>query len=240
MNEVLSSKPQPFVNLQHRLIERFCPDADRRFFETERFAWVGEIESAWRIIRRDLDAALAEPERIPDWASLSERQSVFAGTRWKTFMFYFYGRRVEENCERFPQTAALLRRIPGMNLAMFSILDGNARIPTHQGPYKGVLRYHLGLKVPVENETCALRVDNEVRCWKEGKSLIFDDTFEHEVWNLDPRPRVVLFVDFFRPLPGWLAVLNRGIAAAAVHSHTVKEAQETASRYARGRGTEKS
>ena len=31
---------------------------------------------------------------------------------------------------------------------MFSILAPGKRIPPHDGPYKGVLRYHLGLDGP--------------------------------------------------------------------------------------------
>ncbi|WP_197530127.1 aspartyl/asparaginyl beta-hydroxylase domain-containing protein [Gloeobacter violaceus] len=115
---------------------------------------------------------------------------------------------------------------------MFSILDANAHIPPHHGPYKGVLRYHLGLIVPVEDERCAVRVDNEVRSWKEGKSLIFDDSFEHEVWNRDPRRRVVLFVDFPRPLPPVLSVINQGILAMARHHKDAKRIEQSASRYA--------
>jgi aspartyl/asparaginyl beta-hydroxylase (cupin superfamily) len=32
--------------------------------------------------------------------------------------------------------------------AFFSILDGGKSIPRHAAPYRGYLRYHLGLKVP--------------------------------------------------------------------------------------------
>ena len=62
--------------------------------------------------------------------------------------------------------------------------------------YKGVLRYHLGLIVPGSEGSCRIRVGNDVRCWKEGKSLIFDDSHPHEVWNDCDSYRVVLFVDF--------------------------------------------
>ncbi len=47
-----------------------------------------------------------------------------------------------------PRTAALMREIPGMTTAMFSILSPRKHILDHRGPYKGVLRYHLGLIVP--------------------------------------------------------------------------------------------
>ena len=100
-----------------------------------------------------------------------------------------------------PRTAALMREIPGMTTAMFSILSPRKHILDHRGPYKGVLRYHLGLIVPRDAEACRIRVGEDIRHWEEGKSMIFDDTFNHEVWNDTDETRVVLFVDVLRPLP---------------------------------------
>ncbi len=50
---------------------------------------------------------------------------------------------------------------------------------------------------------------SQTRPWHHGKSLIFDDTFNHEVWNDTDETRVVLFVDVLRDLPGYLSVPNR-------------------------------
>ena len=50
---------------------------------------------------------------------------------------------------------------------------------------------------------------DEWRHWEEGKSLLFDDTYDHEVRNEAETVRVVLFVDFLRPLPGWVGRFNR-------------------------------
>ncbi|MFM8275542.1 MAG: aspartyl/asparaginyl beta-hydroxylase domain-containing protein, partial [Cyanobium sp.] len=49
-------------------------------------------------------------------------------------------------------------------------------------------------------ESCGLRVASEVRSWREGECLVFDDTAEHEAWNRSSRTRVVLLLDF-RPQP---------------------------------------
>ena len=48
-----------------------------------------------------------------------------------------------------------------------------------------------------------------MRSWKEGKSLIFDDSHPHEVWNDCDSYRVVLFVDFLRPVFFPASLLNR-------------------------------
>ena len=52
---------------------------------------------------------------------------------------------------------------------------------------------------------------NDVRRWKEGKSMIFDDSNEHEVWNDTDCYRVVLFVDFVRATIFPLSIVNRSI-----------------------------
>jgi ornithine lipid ester-linked acyl 2-hydroxylase len=193
-----------------RMISRLSRDGNRTFFEADAFPWVARVESDWRLVRTELDALLTNREAIPNFQDLSEEQrALTAGEEWKTFVFYAYGHAAGENCARCPQTARLLRSIPGLKSAMFSILAPGKHLPEHRGPYKGVLRYHLGLIIPEPPGSCRIRVGNEVRTWSEGRSLIFDDSHPHEVWNDSARHRVVLFVDIERPLPFPLSVVNR-------------------------------
>ncbi len=188
-----------------------APDGKRTFFPTAGFPWVRDVESGWRDIREELEILLRDRARIPNFQDVSEDQKLLTeGDQWKTYFFYAYGHRAEANCERCPRTDRLLRRIPGMMTAMFSILAPGKHIPEHRGPFKGVLRYHLGLVVP-EPEKCRIRVSQDVRSWREGESLIFDDTYPHEVWNDSVRERVILFVDFVRALPFPLSLANRAV-----------------------------
>jgi aspartyl/asparaginyl beta-hydroxylase (cupin superfamily) len=47
---------------------------------------------------------------------------------------------------------------------------------------------------------CAIRVGDEVRTYREGELMVFDDSWEHEVWNRHPTDgRVVLLVRFWHP-----------------------------------------
>jgi len=55
---------------------------------------------------------------------------------------------------------------------------------------------HLGMVVP---QGCYIRVGPEERTWEEGKMLVFDDSFEHEVWNHSEFVRIVLFMNFWHP-----------------------------------------
>jgi beta-hydroxylase len=71
-----------------------------------------------------------------------------------------------------------------------------------------------------------IRVENQVHCWEEGKALIFDDAYEHEAWNEAANPRVVLFVDFLKPLRFPANILNRLIMTLALFSPYVREGNE--------------
>ena len=63
--------------------------------------------------------------------------------------------------------------------------------------------------VPRNEKSCGIEVNEETYHWKEGKAVVFDDTFEHEAWNDSDQERVVLFIDFERPLPVWLVPMNK-------------------------------
>jgi beta-hydroxylase len=112
-----------------------------------------------------------------------------------------------------------------MTTAMFSILSPRKHILDHRGPYKGVLRYHLGLIVPRDAEDCKIRVGEDFRHWMQGESMVFDDTYNHEVWNDTDETRVVLFVDVLRPLPFPESLINRAIVKAISYSPFVLDAK---------------
>lgn len=192
--------------------------------DNDGFPWVADLEAQWRRIRAELDAVLVSPEDIPAFHQLSpDQQRISRGDNWKTFAFYVYGHRVDDNCRRCPVTAALLDRLPTLQNAWFSILAPRYHIPPHRGPTRAVIRCHLGLKVPADRESCWLRVDDVVCHWHEGRCLVFDDTYEHEVKNDTDETRVVLFLDFDRPMDGAGRALNRLVIAAIRASAYVKD-----------------
>jgi aspartate beta-hydroxylase len=48
-------------------------------------------------------------------------------------------------------------------------------------------------------EDCALKVGGEIHVWREGRAVVFDDTYEHEAWNRSTETRVVLIFDMWNP-----------------------------------------
>jgi beta-hydroxylase len=198
---------------------------DHTFFETDGFDWIPALEAGFPAMRRELEQMLERRDDLPNFQDISTDQyQLTTDDRWKTFFLYGYGFTAGKNIERCPETARLVRQIPGMTTAMFSILAPHKKIPPHGGPYKGVLRYHLGLMV-TEPEHCSIRVGDDVRNWREGESLVFDDTWEHEVWNECDSTRVVLFVDFKRPLTGPARVLNEIVLKLIGFSPFIQDAK---------------
>jgi beta-hydroxylase len=202
-----------------RWIARFSAIGDSAFFNIHQFNWVEDLETNWLLIRQELDSILQNVSELPNFQDISEDQySITQDHRWKTYFFYAYGFKAEKNCQKCPQTTRLIEQVPDMKTAFFSILLPHKHIPEHRGPYKGIIRYHLGLKVPQPQIACGIRVGSEIRHWQEGKSLIFDDTFPHEAWNDTDDIRVVLFLDFVRPMRFPVSLINRSIIQLIVWS----------------------
>ena len=60
------------------------------------------------------------------------------------------------------------------------------------------LTAHLPLVVPPG--CCSIRVGGETRPYREGELLVFDDSYEHEVWNTSATDvRIVLLIRFWHP-----------------------------------------
>lgn len=196
------------------------------FLPLDTFDWVPLVEAGWKDIRSELEGVLARREDLPNFQDISTDQaSITSDDRWKTYFFMGYGFRSEPNCARCPRTAALLDSIPGVTTAFFSILSPGKEIGEHRGPWRGVLRYHLGLKVPEPADQAGIRVGGEEAHWTEGGSLLFDDGYTHEAWNRTEGTRVVLFVDVVRPLKPLGALANKALIAAISSSPFVRDAK---------------
>jgi len=121
----------------------------------------------------------------------------------------------------------VLRAVPGLTTAFFSILGPGKHLPPHHGPYRGVLRHHLAVIIPEPASSCGIRVGSQVRHWQQGRSLVFDDTYEHEAWNDTDTDtdRVVLFLDITRPLRPPMNWINQTIIRAVARSPFVRAAR---------------
>jgi Aspartyl/asparaginyl beta-hydroxylase and related dioxygenases len=205
----------------------FLIDKRHAFYDLHHFDWHKKVEAQFPAILNELQIALTDYQLIPELKNLSEEQQrIVKGNKWKSFFFYVYGRKLEKNCQQYPCTTAAVESIPGMVTAFFSILEPGTVLEPHRGTYAGVLRYHLALIVPENQSGCFLQIHNEIRHWQTGKSIIFDDTFIHHAENQTDELRVVLFVDFIRPLPFPLNLWNKCMIDLIGHSPYIQKIVE--------------
>lgn len=83
---------------------------------------------------------------------------------------------------------------------IFSVLGRKTRIRAHCGSTNLRLTAHLGLSIPSPSvDDCGIRVANTWHSWANGKVLVFDDSYEHEVKNMTSSYRAVLLLRFWHP-----------------------------------------
>lgn len=227
-NTIVAKLEKSAVNFSYleELVGQYSLVGDSPFFEVAQFPWAEELEANWLTIRKELDGVMGRVNELPNYQDISGRQqNITDDDRWKTYFFYAFGFQAIKNCEKCPETTKLLEKIPGLKVAFFSILAPHKHIPEHRGKHKGLIRYHLGLLVPEPKSNCKIKVDNQIVNWEEGKSLIFDDTYLHEVWNDTDGYRAVLFLDIARPLKFPFSLLNWLASLLISKSDIVKEAK---------------
>lgn len=130
---------------------------------------------------------------------LKEHETYIGNTNsWLVYGLLF-NKSITKNGKKYcPKTTELLSRIPYVTDAGFSCMEAKSHIPIHTDDginYEGkkIYRYHLPLLIPDE---CEIMINGEM--FNFDKPFIFDDTFEHQVWNKSEHPRIILIVDFLQ------------------------------------------
>jgi aspartate beta-hydroxylase len=177
------------------------------YFDRRVFPWIGEYEAHYADIRRELNMLLPSTqgsERVFDSEALENEnlRGYDAAPSWNGYYFFRHGLRREDNCSACPVTAAALDSIALIRIrehgpeVLFSVFSPGTHLLPHRGVTNARSVSHLPLIVPPD---CALRVGGEEREWREGHTLVFDDTYEHEAWNRSRQVRVVLIADVWNP-----------------------------------------
>ncbi|XP_054863335.1 aspartyl/asparaginyl beta-hydroxylase isoform X9 [Amphiprion ocellaris] len=156
------------------------------------------LERNWKTIR---DEALAVMDQstgrfVPEEENLREKGE------WGQYTLWQQGRKVGNSCQGAPKTCSLLERFPEATgckrgQIKFSVMHPGTHVWPHTGPTNCRLRMHLGLVIPKQG--CRIRCTDQTREWEEGKVLIFDDSFEHEVWQEADSFRLIFIVDVWHP-----------------------------------------
>jgi aspartate beta-hydroxylase len=187
-------------------------DAEHYFPHAHRFT------DRWTDIRDEALGVAGKLDKVPRFHDLMPAQADISandGRDWRMFIMKAYGVPVEKNLQRCPTVAALLEEAPEVVSAVLSFLAPGKHIPEHRGPFRAILRYHLMLSMPRDGSgvpACVMNVDGVPYRMADGESLLWDDTYPHEVWNRSDEVRIALLLDVWRKdMPADVALLSKAI-----------------------------
>jgi len=187
------------------------------WWDATEFPWVVKMLQAFPDIKREVLAMRAPPAKdakAERWDEVGTKhdagdRELVEGGKWSELVLLNADPAVEHlvarNRRKCPNTLKLLDSIPeaaemakrGIGESTFSALSPKAHLKPHCGSTNLRLTCHLPLIAP---EGCSIRVGQERRTYREGEIMIFDDSFEHEVWHEgSDGDRVVLLVRFWHP-----------------------------------------
>ncbi|MEL6319953.1 MAG: aspartyl/asparaginyl beta-hydroxylase domain-containing protein, partial [Cyanobacteria bacterium J06626_14] len=159
----------PAIKTLENMVPEYSLVGESTFFSNDQFPWAYELEANWTVIRDELEGVFQHVQDLPNFQDIMPRQQrISPDDGWKTYYFCAFGFIAKKNCERCPETWKLLKTIPGLKVAFFSILSPGKVIPLHNGKHKGLIRYHLGLMVPEPKEDCRIQVGGQWAHWEEG------------------------------------------------------------------------
>ncbi|AZO37955.1 MAG: aspartyl/asparaginyl beta-hydroxylase domain-containing protein [Mesorhizobium sp.] len=203
------------TNLVRRIYEKRI-DAPAILDAGTHFPNAAKFAAAWQDIRDEaLAAKLNKAPRFHDIMPEQADISANDGLDWRMFVLKAYDMTVPENLARMPVLTRLLTECPEVKSAAVSFLAPRKHIPPHRGPFRGIMRFHLGLAIPKQPDgrpATIMMINHEERRIADGECMLWDDTFEHEVMNNSDQPRVALLLDVWRPqMPLDMEILSRVI-----------------------------
>ncbi|GMI01283.1 hypothetical protein TrLO_g1110 [Triparma laevis f. longispina] len=142
-----------------------------------------------------------------DYVSTDTEHHLHKGN-WEWHSYILKGGKSPSFAQRCPKTASIIDSFGDklfgtpFSYCFFSTLHADSSIEAHCAAMNLRLRIHLPLIVPVEDvatNKCGIKVASQKRKWEEGKCIVLDDSYQHEVWNETSEARVVLLVDIWHP-----------------------------------------
>jgi aspartate beta-hydroxylase len=174
------------------------------------------FRDAWREIRAEaLKVSAGRIGKIPRFHEIMPEQAEISandGIDWRMYTLKAYQTEIHEHMRECPVTTALVAQCPNVLSASFSFLAPGKHIPVHRGPFRAVVRFHLGLSMPRDDRGAlgaVLWVDGVPHYLDDGDTLLWDDTYPHEVLNATNEVRIALLLDVWREgMPADLRALS--------------------------------
>ena len=187
--------------LLKKKFRKYCLIGDKKFFDPYIFPVAKELEDNFTIIKQETEEILKRYNDLTPFQLISPAQTYISNDdKWRLFFFKAANINFKKNQKLAPKTMEIINKLKEIISTYISVLGPHKMLNPHEGPWSGVLRMHLGLIIPDENK-CMLINGGEKYYWKEGKTVLFDDTYEHVAVNGTDKLRAILFIDIMRPLP---------------------------------------
>jgi aspartate beta-hydroxylase len=181
--------------------------AARPVHDPRQFWFTGYLEQNFEPIRAEVSAYFRADgtDFRPYDARLIDRG------KWEQIVLYDDGEMVGPACEIFPVTSSVVSTISEtspLGMISVSVVFPGTHIIPHCGPTNARLRVHLCI---CESPDASIVVGGQELRWKQGECIVFDDSFEHEVWHRGREPRIVLILDVWHPdlQPGEIQALSK-------------------------------
>lgn len=185
------------------------------------FPDAARFANAWQAIRDEALAVAARMQAVPRFHEVMPAQTPISandGKDWRVYILKVYGTDIDKHLTACPTLAQLLASTPEVLSATLSFLAPRKHIPRHRGPFRGVLRYQLGLSVPLDAQgrpAAVLSLNDEEYRIGSGEHLLWDDTYHHEVWNHSDEMRAALLLDVRRRhMPLDMRLLSNAVIAS--------------------------
>lgn len=180
----------------------------------------GKFIAAWREIRAEALGVAANIRSVPRFHEIMKEQADISandGRDWRMFILKAYGVASPRNMAACPVLASIVASSPDVLSASISFLAPGKRVPSHRGPFRGVLRFYLALSMPLTPDGrpgAVLTVAGREYRLSDGDCMLWDDTYPHAVRNDSEEVRIVLLLDVWRrDMPLDMKIFSRMLVA---------------------------
>lgn len=177
-----------------RPVSRYVPGlTSKPWHDKNDYPFIAKLEAGYSDIKEELQYNLRERRHL----FTEEQENLHVGGDWTELRLKSSGHGFTKYTEYFPKTMKHIRD-SGQEFTSikFSAIQPGTHIRTHTGPTNERLRVHLTL---MHTGGARIRVGTEPHTWEEGKAIIFDDSWEHEVVHTGKDLRAVLIMDIWHP-----------------------------------------
>jgi aspartate beta-hydroxylase len=181
-------------NPLQRPVSRFVKGLNSQpWYNTNKYPFIAKLEAGYKDIKKELLYNLKHRLGL----FTEETENLHIGGEWTELRLKSSGYGFTEHTKFFGETMKHIRGCGQDFVSIkFSAIRPGTHIRTHTGPSNERLRLHLTL---VHDGGAKIRVGSDWHTWVEGKMIMFDDSWEHEVIHTGLTIRVVLIMDIWHP-----------------------------------------